>query len=257
MESAEQKATMPVSGIEEALSECGVTDVTLTAGEKESLDKRGYVVLPNVLDADLLERLRAAFETAILDDQETETVSQTGTRHAANLASRDAVFDGIYTSPKILAAAYHVLTRPFKVFQLTGRDPLPGYGLQGLHNDWYARTPAEPYYIVTTISLLDDFTEKSGGTRLIPGSHLWPKPLPKTMMQPQSNHPGQRVVTARAGSVLVFNGHLYHSGTRNDANLPRRVITCQFVARSSVPPQEALASVPESLTPAARYLLGA
>ncbi len=260
MESAERKQainTAAVSDIEEALSQCGVTGSTLGVAEKEALDKMGYVMLPNVWDASSTERLREALETAIRQEQQTDSAPQTGTRQVAKLASRNAVFDGIYTNPRLLAAAYHVLARAFKVFQLSGRDPLPGYGLQGLHNDWYARMPSDPYYLVTTISLLDDFTASNGATRVIPGSHLWPKQLPKAMTQPLSNHPDQRVVIGKAGSVLIFNGHLYHGGTRNDSKLPRRVITCQFVARNAVRPGDNPEEAPEHLTPAARYLLGA
>jgi ectoine hydroxylase-related dioxygenase (phytanoyl-CoA dioxygenase family) len=161
---------------------------------------------------------------------QTGDKKQTGTRHVANLASTDPVFDGVYTSPGVLAAVHQILKRPFRVYQLAGRDPLPGYGQQGLHIDWLQRSGSEPFSLVTTIWLLDDYTTKNGATRLVPGSHLVPGPLPKSMQDPANRHPKQKVITASAGSVLVFNGHLYHSGTRNESNQPRRVLQCQFLA---------------------------
>jgi len=136
----------------------------------------------------------------------------------------------VCTSPKVLATARQILKRPFRVSQLSGRDPLPGFGQQGLHIDWYQRSGSEPFSIVTTIWLLDDFTERNGATRLVPGSHLVPTPLPKSMQEPANRHPNQKIITASAGSVLVFNGHVYHSGTRNDSNAPRRVLQCLFLA---------------------------
>ncbi len=65
---------------------------------------------------------------------------------------------------------------------------------------------------------------------MLPGTHRMLEPLPKAMRQPESRHPDQKIVVAPAGSVLVFNGHLWHSGTRNESKLLRRVLQCQFVA---------------------------
>jgi ectoine hydroxylase-related dioxygenase (phytanoyl-CoA dioxygenase family) len=56
--------------------------------------------------------------------------------------------------------------------------------------------------------------------------------------------------------VLIFNGHLWHSGTRNETGLRRRVLQCSFVARDEPRLAAEEESVPERLSPAARYLLG-
>ncbi|HKC86717.1 MAG TPA: phytanoyl-CoA dioxygenase family protein, partial [Blastocatellia bacterium] len=225
-------AIAKLSGIEDVLKECGVTEATLAPAEKESLNRLGYVVLTGVIDLDWLARLRTAFENAVGRGQTTGASEQSGTRHASDLIQKDVAFDGVLTHPKILGAVFHVLRRSFKVLALGGRDPLPGYGQQGLHTDWYPRAaPSEPFSVATTLWLLDDLIEDNGATRLIPGSHIWLKPLPKSMRQPEAKHPDQRLVIAKAGSALVFNGHLWHGGTRNESNRPRRVIQCQFVAR--------------------------
>jgi ectoine hydroxylase-related dioxygenase (phytanoyl-CoA dioxygenase family) len=245
-----------MSGIEEALRECGVTETTLQPGEKDALDRHGYLVMPDVVDADGLHRLRAAFERATDQGQRAGNVQQSGTRHVDNLANKDVAFDSVYTHPKVLAAVYHVLRCSFRVFQLSGRDPLPGYGQQGLHTDWLPRAPSELFSIVTALWLLDDFTPNNGATRLIPGSHLVPRPLPKSMMAPASRHPDQRLIIAKAGSVLVFNGHLWHSGTRNETNGPRRALQCQFLRRDLIRFANTTPEVPERLAPAAQYILG-
>jgi len=236
--------------IEDVLRELNVTEATLSIAEKESLDRVGYVVLSDVIDAGWLARLRTAFERAA-------DGKGSGTRHAGDLIQKDEAFDGVLTHSKILAAVYHVLRRSFKVLALGGRDPLPGYGQQGLHTDWYPRTsPSEPFSVATTLWLLDDFIENNGATRLIPGSHMWLKPLPKPMQQPEAKHPDQRLVIAKAGSALVFNGHLWHGGMRNESKSPRRVIQCQFVAREMGLMAQTQPDIPARLTPAARYILG-
>jgi ectoine hydroxylase-related dioxygenase (phytanoyl-CoA dioxygenase family) len=258
-----RRETVVVNGIEEALRQCGVTETTLAPAEKDALDRHGYIVLPNVMDADWLAQLRAAFERAVSQGQQKANSKQSGTRHVDDLTFKDATFDRVYTHPRILAAVYHVLRRSF-VAGIHGRDPLPGYGQQGLHADWL-RTPSEPFSVVTTLWLLDDFTPNNGATRLVPGSHLMTTPLPKSMLQPESRHPDEKTVIARAGSVLIFNGHLLHSGTRNKSDRSRRVLQCTFLARDVRlhPAQEEYArsaeartDIPERLTPAARYILG-
>jgi len=249
------KATL--NGIEDVFRDLNVTEATLSPSEKESLDKLGYVVLPDAIEAGWLARLRTAFERAVDRKQPTTDSKQSGTRHASDLIQKDEAFDGVLTHPKILAAARHVLRRSFKVLVLGGRDPLPGYGQQGLHIDWYPRaSSSEPYDVLTTLWLLDDFTENNGATRLIPGSHMWIKPLPKPLQQPEAKHPDQRLIIAKAGSALAFNGHLWHSGSRNESGRPRRVIQCQFVAREMGLRAQTRPDLPARLTPAARYILG-
>src|SRR5262249_25494474 len=144
----------------------------------------------------------------------------------------------VCTHPKVLAAAYHVLGRPFVTAGVCGRDPAPGFGQQGLHTDGCPPSPSGPFLLVTTLWLLDDFTPNNGATRLIPGSHRMPRPLPKPMQQPERRHPDQKVILAEAGSALVFNGHLWHGGTRNDAGRRRRVLQGQFRGRELVRPAD-------------------
>jgi len=246
-----------INAIEDALRQCGVTETTLAPREKDDLDRYGYLVLPGVMDPDSLARLRSAFEAASGQGQRKAEGTKSGTRHIADLARKDAAFERVYTHPSVLAAVYHVLGRSFKVLHLTGRDPLRGYGQQGLHTDWLARTPPEPFIVVTSLWLLDDFTQNNGATRLIPESHHLARPLPKPMQQPEARHPDQKLIVARAGSALVFNGHLWHSGTRNESGGPRRVLQCQFVARGYSPPVDARPDFPDWSSPAARYILGA
>lgn len=241
--------------IDEILSECGVTETTLALAEKEALDRDGYIVLTGAIDADWLERLRSAFEEACGNDRKSVGAEDSGTRHIDDLVNRSGPFDGVYTQPRVLAAVYHVLRCPFRVAQMNGREPLPGFGAQGLHPDWSARAKGEPFRIVTTISLLDDFTSENGATRVVPGTHRLLTPPPKSLADPASRHPEQKIITATAGSILVFNGHLWHSGTRNNSNLPRRVMQCSFVGRDELRFAGIKVAAPERLSHPAQYII--
>jgi Phytanoyl-CoA dioxygenase (PhyH) len=209
---------------EEALASLVVTVETLTVAQRQALDDCGYLVLPPAVDAGELETLPSAFDRACA----AEGVPESGTRHPKTLLDCHAAFVDFLIDPGLLAAVLHVLGRPFFVGQIAGRDPLPGYGQQGLHIDCVDPGPATPFQVVTALGLLDAFTPDNGATRLVPGSHRARRPPPKSFADPASRHPEQVVITAPPGSLLVFNGHLWHAGTRNCSRGHRRAVQCSF-----------------------------
>lgn len=187
-----------------------------------SLDREGFVILEDLLDAHAIARIAALFDTS---------ADATGTLH---IPLGSEITAGIADHPRVLDCVRHILQRDFAVQHISGRNPLPGFGLQGLHTDWYVNPGEGAFVAATALWLLDDFTKTNGATRVVPRSHLDPAALPKQLRQPDAHHPHEQVVVAKAGSVLVFNGHLWHGGTRNQSNGPRRVIQCQYVIRDAL-----------------------
>lgn len=243
-----------VAEFEDTLARLGVAGA-LTAAEARALDDDGFVVLAGVRSRAELERLRAAFE-AFVGPEPVVGGRSTGTRHADRLLGEDPAFERALVEPRVLAAARHVLGRPFRPTVFGARDPLPGYGRQGLHTDWTPLAPGDDFAVVTALWALDDFTATSGATRVVPRSHRAPARLPKSMREPAARHPDERIALARAGDVLVFNGHLLHSGTRNDSRGPRRALHVQFVARDRIAPHAEPLEVGGPLGADARVLLG-
>src|SRR5258708_37053720 len=138
----------------------------LSRAEIDALDREGYVVVPDAIDAAWVARLRRAFEDAPAQANGTQHVEITP-------ATPDrASWVALEEHPVILAAAEHVLGRPFRVRDLHGRNPLAGYGQQGLHSDWMERAPGSPDFAVTAIWMLDDFTPENGATRRLPATAL-------------------------------------------------------------------------------------
>jgi ectoine hydroxylase-related dioxygenase (phytanoyl-CoA dioxygenase family) len=194
----------------------------LGLSERTALDEQGYVIVPCALTPARVARLRLAFDGAATH----------GTQHVAISESTPelSAWRELTQHPDLLAAALYILGRPFRVRESHGRNPLPGFGQQGLHADWMPRTSGEPYYVVTSLFMLDDFRVENGATRVVPGSHRSLQPLPKPMAQPHARHRDETIVTGAAGSLLVFNGHLWHSGRRNDSSGPRRAVQTVIVA---------------------------
>jgi ectoine hydroxylase-related dioxygenase (phytanoyl-CoA dioxygenase family) len=182
----------------------------------QGLERDGYAVIPGVLDDRWVERLRRAFDYA--------PVQLGGTQHVEITDETPDVesWRALEHHP-VLKAAEHLLSRPYCLGGLHGRNPLPGFGQQGLHSDCL-RGQGNECILITAIWMLDDFTPENGATRVVPGSHRIPRPLVKDFAQPLARHRDERIIVGRAGSVLMFNGYLWHSGRRNDSKGPRRAV---------------------------------
>lgn len=252
-----------ISRIEEALETLGVKPYTLTEEEKTSLDDRGYVLLPNMMTLNELEELRVKYEELMAKEGANagkEVHQEQGTRRLADLVNKGECFDKLYTHPRLLAAIYHVLKREFKLSSLNARDSIPGSGLQALHADWGERSVHEPFNVCNSIWLIDDFTPDNGATRIVPGTHLLAGSPGDYMEDPCEPHPEEVLITAPAGTVAVFNSHLWHGGTLNRTDLTRRAMHVYFTAKE-YPQQLNQAKYIQKetydrISPAARYILG-
>lgn len=102
---------------------------------------------------------------------------------------------------------------------------MPGEKAQPLHRDdgvHHRRHPG-PETQVQIMYAGTDFTEDNGGTRVIPGSHLW-----EADRRP---HPHESIAaTMRRGSGLFFFGSVFHGGGANvSKDRPRIGITLSLI----------------------------
>jgi ectoine hydroxylase-related dioxygenase (phytanoyl-CoA dioxygenase family) len=125
----------------------------------------------------------------------------------------------------VLSAVRHVLRRDFKLSSLNARDAEPGHGHQSLHTDW--EQPTDRYQVVNSIWMLDEFTPTNGATRIVPGTH-------RLLRHPDVDpHPREIPITGPAGTVVGFNSHLWHGGTKNHSRRPRRALFAYYTAREN------------------------
>jgi ectoine hydroxylase-related dioxygenase (phytanoyl-CoA dioxygenase family) len=245
-----------------ALEELGVRPGTLSGKEKEQLDRDGFLPLPGILTPAQV----AAFGVRIDELARLEGVTaglevhqEAGTDRLADLVNKDPMFETCFTHPRVLAAIAHVLGGEFKLSSLNSRAALPGQGLQGLHADWSGAVAPGDYYVCNSIWLLDDFTAENGATRIVPGSHRSGKAPRDVMPDPSAAHPDEIQVIAPAGTVVIFNSHTWHGGTKNRSDRPRRAIHSYFCRRDQPQQLDQRRFVrPETLarlSPAACYIL--
>ena len=248
--------------IDDALADLGATEDLLTQQNKTELDEKGFTVLPGIMGPDWLDDLRARFEELCQAEGASagiEVEQEAGTRRLADLVNKGAAFDGVYSNPTVLAAIRRVIGSDFKLSSLNGRDALPGEGNQGLHTDW-DRDYDGRFHVCNSIWLLDDFTEENGCTRLVPGTHLGPIPENAELEDPEAPHPDEEHLVASAGSVAVFNSHVWHGGTRNrTTGTKRRALHCYFSARELEQQLDQRHHLRletwKRISPAARYIL--
>jgi len=220
--------------VDEALDGLGVGEDTLTEEEKERLDRDGYVSLGRLLGDAQVAALRARLdELAGLEGERAgiEVHQEAGTARLADLVNKGEVFDVCWTHPRLLAAVAHVLGPEFKLFALNSRAALPGEGHQALHVDWRGAVEPGDFRVCNSAWLVDPFTERNGPTRVVPGTHLSGRVPDEALGAPEAPHPEEVTLRAPAGTVIVFNSHVWHSGTRNESDEPRRVIHAAFCRR--------------------------
>jgi ectoine hydroxylase-related dioxygenase (phytanoyl-CoA dioxygenase family) len=251
-------------GIDKALAQLGVGPDTLPAAQRASLDRNGYAVFERVLDADTIAAVRARLEE--IEAEEAAAASGTNPRDTGAVRVDDVnhkgpVFDVLWQHPLLLASMHHVLG-DFRLSSVTARAAKPGQGHQNMHVDWWGGSPGTDGFVASNSSwLLDDFRAENGCTRVVPGTHLSGQRPEDVMEDLKADHPDQVLVEAPAGSLVVFNGYLWHSGTHNGSDRLRRGIF-QVYSRRDQPRQndQAAALEPETaarLSPAARYVLDA
>ena len=263
----------------QALRELGVRPDTLSAAQLRQFDDLGYVIVENVLTVDDCQAMRDAFEqihTAESGKGGHEVHVEPGARRLSNIFNKSDVFDKCLWIPEVLAMSAHALGE-IKVHGANVRDPVKGYGQQDMHAD-VPKKFADDWWVVNSMVMFDDMTRDNGPTRIVPGSQWWapinvpdvnigdwePEPLspedaarvPADLSAP---YPGEVLVEAPAGSVIICNSSMWHSGTLKTSDKPRRMLHLTYTRRDL--PQQLLQLdylTPElynRMSPVKRYLM--
>ena len=187
----------------------------------------GYAVVRDAVDADTVAAVKADlapyFEKA--HDGHEEFYGKLTKRFGALLAKSTAV-QALLVHPTVLAVADDALLPHCVRYRLHYSGVMhiePGETRQVLHRDigLYPIASPCPPLTVATMWALTDFTRENGGTRLVPGSHLWSSNrVPK---------PEEVVATEMpAGSVLIYTGNTIHGGGANRSEGSRSGVALHY-----------------------------
>lgn len=193
----------------------------MTVDPVAALERDGYVVLERAVDLELVGALLEAIDRVMVDAAITfGTNAFLGfrTRRIFNLLARDPLFARVPLHPAVLPLVERVLDPQCLLSSLTAIEMQPGQAAQPLHADDGSIALPRPHPTVVCVALwaLTDFDHANGATRLVPGSH-------RRDRRPAKGEQAD-VVEAEmpAGSVLLYDGSLWHGGGTNESD-DRRV----------------------------------
>ncbi len=185
------------------------------ASHLERMTRDGYTIVEGVLDADAVRALRddvRRLERELATRPAANLFEGVRTLRIYNLLVHGAIYHQIPIHPRVLPIIEGVLDRGCLVSSLSSIDIGPGETAQPLHADDQLIPLPKPHVsiICNTMWALTDFTEPNGATRLVPGSH-------RAERSPQPFGEPVETIAAEmpAGSVMVFDGSIWHGGGAN------------------------------------------
>ena len=173
------------------------------------------------------------------------------------MVNRRPAFDEIYIHPPLLEACAHVIREPFKLSSLLARTLRAKTPAQDLHIDLPRDSKDAP--MVGFILMIDPFQRYNGATRFVPASQNWPDVPSGRPLNTGSDWPGQVLACGERGSMIIFNGAIWHGHTANLTLKPRRSVQGYFVRRSAVSGlnfgERMLPETLNRISPLGRYLV--
>lgn len=150
------------------------------------------------------------------------------TRRYFGLLSEAPVWQEVATQTDVLQIVQRVLGRGFLLSLLSTALIEPGESHQELHtdDDVYGLPRPQPPLVVNTIWALSDFNRENGATRLVPGSHAMPGPLPEDM-----NSCDAVACEVPRGAIIFILGSMIHGGGANRTSARRNGLVVNYCAR--------------------------
>jgi len=195
----------------------------------ERIERDGYSIIENAIDPALLDQLAQT-----LDRLEVELDARPATNlfegqktvRIYNLLARGAIFERIPVHDAILPIVERVLDRGCLVSSLSSIAIDPGETAQPVHADDMLIPLPRPHVplVCNTMWAVTDFSAENGATCVVPGSH-------RLDHAPELGRAYDTIpAEMKRGSVLVFNGSLWHGGGENRTDRRRVGIAMNYCA---------------------------
>ena len=198
------------------------------AAHAERVKRDGFSTVENAIEPALIDALNATL-TRLERELEAKPAMNGFEGHKTvriyNLLKFGEPFTHVPVHANVLAIVERVLDPGCLISSLSSIAIDPGEIAQPIHADDMVIPLAKPHIPIVCNSMwaLTDFTDANGATRLVPGSHL-----------KQNPDYGGKYETVPAemkkGSVLIWDGSLWHGGGANTTTQRRTGIAMNYCA---------------------------
>jgi ectoine hydroxylase-related dioxygenase (phytanoyl-CoA dioxygenase family) len=194
----------------------------------ERIRRDGFTIVENAIEPQLVDALDAALLR--LERELDAKPAMNGfeghkTVRIYNLLAFGGPFTDVPAHASVLPIVEEILDPGCLISSLSSIAIDPGEAAQPIHADDMVIPLAKPHIPIVCNSMwaLSDFTEANGATRLVPGSHVKDNPV----------YGGAYETVAaemKRGSVLIWDGALWHGGGANRTEARRTGIAMNYCA---------------------------
>jgi ectoine hydroxylase-related dioxygenase (phytanoyl-CoA dioxygenase family) len=194
----------------------------------ERVKRDGFSIVENAIAPALVEALNGAL-TRLERELDAKPAMNGFEGHKTvriyNLLAYGAPFSDVPVHANVLPIVEEILDPGCLISSLSSIAIDPGEVAQPIHADDMVIPLAKPHIPIVCNSMwaLTDFTEANGATRLVPGSHLKDNP---TYGGAYDSIPAEM----KKGSVLIWDGSLWHGGGANKTDKRRTGIAMNYCA---------------------------
>lgn len=197
---------------------------------RANIERDGFTILERVIPPALVDAIASELASIEVSERIVPTLNPfegDKTVRIYNLLARGRVFEQIPVHDAVLPLVEKVLDKGCLVSSLSSIGIDPGQTAQPMHADDQLIPLPRPHVpiVCNTMWAITDFTEENGATVVVPGSHKADKPP-----EPWQRCEGAVAAVMPKGSVLVYNGSLWHGGGENKSAARRMGVAMNYCA---------------------------
>jgi ectoine hydroxylase-related dioxygenase (phytanoyl-CoA dioxygenase family) len=209
---------------------------------KKDMEAYGYCLVGEVLSSERVAEIRGRLDELAAQEiaDGTDYVYENGSNQRIwTLLNKGDMFVDLAVDRTVWKLIAHLLGPAFLLSNIDANIAGPGGPPMFLHADQsYVPPPWPPYAMVANAMwMLDEFKPENGATCVVPRSHLWGfQPGFGTPPEGESTEPVP--ACAPAGSIMVFDGRLWHQTGANTTEDERRFGILAYYCRPFIRTQE-------------------
>ena len=215
-----------------------------TKQQKEQIHEEGYILIEDALEPFGLDNVIRAWERiqaeeepgwkqAVADGTVTGGYGNGPNAHTmSQVCNHDRLFFDIGSNPIIRPLVEELHGPDVQCAGVTNHCHHAHTGAHTTwHRDWSPWTHRDWIIKSKVFYFLDDQDEEMGCFSIVPGTHKLPEGPDREKYSGENleKMPGMMKVTGKAGSAILWNVLMYHTGTANTSDQDRRIIITSYV----------------------------